>query len=116
MVTIILILLFALIGVAIWGYEKFKQDSFIAKAVDGVKIDGNFITDDSQAVIDALREPKKLKLERYTNTVILPDGQKISYVTDTPANFQKYSKLNFEPTKREWEILRGVVKKLYSTL
>lgn len=114
MVTIVLILLFIVIGAGIWGYEKYKEQKFIAESIDSNAPSPNFITEESQAIIDALKEPKKLKLERYTNSIILPDGQKISYVTDTLANFQKFSKLSYEPTRKEWEILRGIVKKLYS--
>jgi hypothetical protein len=114
MVTIVLILLVAVIGVGIWGYEKYKEQSFIAASIDGNAPSPNFITEESQTVIDALKEPKKLKLERYSNCIVLPDGQKISYMTDTLVNFQKFSKLSFEPTRKEWEILRGIVKKLYS--
>jgi len=116
MVTVVLILLVAFIGVALWGYEKYKEQSFIAACIDGNAPSPNFITEESQAVIDVLKQPQKLKLERYTKTIILPDGQKISFITDSLENFQKYSKLSFEPTRKEWEILKGIVKKLYSSI
>lgn len=114
MVTIALIFLFAFIAVAIWGYEKFKQDKSIANAIDENATDPNFLTLNSLDVIKHLKDPRTLKLEQYSNSIILPDGQKISYVTDTMEVFKKFSTLKYEPSPKEWLVLRGIVKKLIS--
>lgn len=117
MVTIVVILLFAVVGVVIWGYEKFKQDSYIAKAIDGVEGNSNFMTEDCQKVIDQLKTRAGIKLNRYGNYLLLPDGQKIGFVGGKGMEiFQRYSDLKFEPTPTEWKILQGVVNKLFSDL
>jgi hypothetical protein len=116
MITVVLLLLFAVIGVLIWGYEKYKKQNFIAKAIDGSGVSGNFLTEEAQGLITLLKQPGQLRLERYTNTIRFPDGQRLSYRTDDFSKFKNDSNLNFEPTPTEWEVLKGVVKKLYSSL
>lgn len=117
MVTIVVILLLAVVGVCVWGYEKFKQDSFIAKAIDGADVNSNFLSEECQKVIDQLKKRVGIKLNRYGNYLLLPDGQKVGYVgKNTLEVFQRKSELNFEPTPTEWKVLKGVVEKLYSDL
>lgn len=117
MVTIVVILLLAVIGVIVFAYEKFKQDSYIAKAIDGVEGNSNFMTEDCQKVIDQLKARTGIKLNRYGNYLQLPDGQKVAYTAGKDLEFfQRHSHLNFEPTPTEWKILRGVITKLYSGL
>lgn len=113
MVTIVVIMLLALTGTLILGYEYYKKQSFIAKAIDGQDVTGNYITEDTKNVINMLKDPSKLRIESYMNAIRLPDQQRISYTTDTMEKFKIYSDLNFEPTPVEWQILRGVVRKMY---
>jgi hypothetical protein len=116
MVTILLLLGFAVVGALIWGYEKFKQDSYIAKAIDGFDGNSNFVTEECEAVLAQLRKRVGIKFNRYGNYLLLPDGQKIGVVVGSMESFQRYSDLNFGPTPTEWKILKGVVAKLYSDL
>lgn len=116
MVTIAILMVIALIASVIWAFEKFKQEKFIATAIDKNTKSPDFITPDTQAVIDTLRQPELLKLVQYRGTIKLPDYQEISYKTKSIESFKAGSKLNYEPTPKEWEILRGIVKKLYSHL
>ena len=116
MLTFIVILLLGVVFLCIWGYDKYKQENFIAKAIDGTGLNSNFITRECQEVINVLKVRTGIKLNMYGNYLLLPDGQKLSFVTGNIQLFQRYSELSFEPSPIEWKILIGIVKKLYSNL
>jgi hypothetical protein len=116
MVTLVIILALGLIGSFIYLFEKYKEEQFIAKYVDGQQVSANFITEGTQKLVDQLKEPNSLRIKRYTNTVLLPDGQELCYLYDNQEKMEERSRLNFEPTPQEWKILRGILKKLYPTI
>lgn len=114
MFTIAAIVVIAAVGLFIWLYERYKLESFIAKAIDGNSSnDSSYVTGECQSVLDQLKFPAKLKLIKYMNAIQLPDGQRVSYVTGSMEAFQRYSSLDFQPTAIEWKILLGIVKRLY---
>lgn len=116
MITIVMLLLIIFVSVVAWGLEKYKQDKFIAEAIDKNAPSPNYITPECQALIDQLKEPEKIKISRGGMYFQLPDGQKLSYAYDSMPSFQNRCDLSFEPTAKEWKILQGIVKKFYSEL
>ncbi len=103
----------------IWGlislFEWYKKQSFIASIIDGTTVDSNHISEEFQNLVNQLKDPGKLKYRNYDNSVKLPDGQIVcTLIKEGMDIFQRKSELNFEPSKTEWEILRGIVKKLVS--
>lgn len=116
MVTIVILVLALFVGTIIWGIEKYNEQKFIANAVDKNAPSPNYITPEFQALIDQLKEPGKVKHNRIRQCLILSDGQELSYHYEILTTFQNRCDLNFEPTRREWRILQGIVKKFYSEI
>ena len=113
MVTLAIIVGVVCIYISMQIYDRYLKSSYIAKIVDGEKIDSNYVTPETQAVIDQLKKPSAMNIVRYTNSIKLSDGQSISYLTDSIRQFKLYSNLNYEPTETEWQILRKIVEKVY---
>lgn len=114
MVSIIVLLLVFVIAAFIYLFEYYQKRQFVANYIDGQEVTGNFISVETQAVVDKLKAPGNLKIRRSTKTIILSDGQELYYEVQDLEDFIKYSKLNYEPSKVEWAILYGIVKKLVS--
>lgn len=112
MVSIVIIFFVLVVAGAIIYLDRYKDKKFIAEQVDGSKADSNYMTGEMQSVVMQLNDVKSLRLNKYNNRIILPDGQEVSYRTDSMEVFQTDSKLTFVPTKTEWKILVGIVKKL----
>jgi len=112
MVTIVFIIVAAIVAVFISWYEKYQREMFIAKVVDGQKVDQKFISQECQLVIAQLRDKAQLKTRPYASLLVLPDGQELSYRFDDFVKMKETSKLRFEPSNLEWDILRGLVKKI----
>lgn len=114
MVSVFVIILVAVVAGFISFYERYQKKMFIAKVIDGQNITSNFISQECQLVIAQLNDRANLKQTRYNSMLILPDGQELCYRFDDFAKMKDHSKLRFQPTDTEWEILRGLVKKVLS--
>jgi len=112
MVTFFLIAIFIIIATFIIFWEGYQKQMFIAKVIDGQNVDSNFISQECQLVMAQLRDKANLKMRPYNSVLVLPDGQEISYRFDDFEKMKDTSKLRFEPTPLEWEIIRGLVKKV----
>lgn len=112
MVSIVVIFFVLVIAAFISFFEHYQKRQFVAKYVDGQEVTGNYISAETQAVVDKLKTPGELKIKRSTDTIVLPDGQELYYKASDIEDFTKHSKLSYEPNKVEWAILFGLVKKL----
>jgi len=112
MPTLIILTLVLIIATFIVWYEKYQKELFIAKIIDGQKVDQKFISQECQLVIAQLIDKTNLKMRPYNSVLVLPDGQEISYRFDDFEKMKDTSELRFEPSPLEWEILRGLVKKV----
>lgn len=112
MPTFIVVVAILVFGTLIAFYEHLKIQALIAKAVDGVHVEGDHVSEQCKNLIAELKEKTSLKMKRFSNTIVTKSGHEISYLTDSLENFITYSNLKFEPTSLEWQILRQVVKKV----
>jgi hypothetical protein len=112
MVTVVIIFFVLVIVAFITLSENYQKCQFVAKYIDGQEVTGNYISVETQAVVDKLKAPGSLKIRNSTSSIVLPDGQELYYKSQDLEDFIKHSKLNYEPNRVEWAILQGLVKKL----
>lgn len=114
MPTLIILIIVLGVGYSIIWWENYQKKLFIAKVIDGQNVQQNTLSQEFQLVLAQLKDKENLKLRRYNSMLVLPDGQEICYRFDDFIKMKTESKLRFEPSDTEWEILRGLVKKVLS--
>jgi hypothetical protein len=112
MVSFVVIVFVIVIAAFVGLFEEYQRRQFVAKYVDGQKVTGNYISKETEAVVEKLKSPGELKVRHSTSTIVLPDGQELYFNSTDLGEVIKHSKLNYEPNKVEWAILIGLIKKL----
>lgn len=115
MPTLVILMLSLFGGGIVWGIERYKKANYIAKIIDGTAVSGDYVSENCKKVLDQLLDTKTLKYSEWGNYLELPDKQKIGSVVDSMTNFKNHSELTFTPSPTEWEILKGIVKKIVDT-
>jgi hypothetical protein len=111
MVTIIvgIVCFVALLGIGY--YHRVKEKLFIAKYVDDQKFDSKHISENTQKIVDLMKDRSNVTVIRWMHCLQLSDRQRLSTEYNNEEEFKEGCFLRFEPTPLEWKILMKSVEK-----